>query len=288
MKKLFLLLAIFMALNMIPFSDVHQNIKGKFLYSVKTEYFYFNTEGVYLRSYISIPLSSLKYEKFSTKKGQSNYRVKLKYDVVVYNGDKVIKKDSWKSIVNFQVIKEDALILNFYDANIPNDTKYKYIVNVTDQLSKKVSTFDFEETSPNFSKFNVSSLLWAKTDIKKAEPNDYKYLIFNNLKIYPISGNYIEGNNYPRLYFEIYGLTPDEDEFYKYGVEYDIFNAKNKHIYHFEIVNEVDAASIPVITPNYIFDILSLVDYGPYTVKIKVTDLNSNESIEKTDKIIRK
>ncbi len=288
MKKFFLFFAIFFMFTIVPFSDVHQNINGKFLYSVKTEYFYFNTNSVYLRSYISIPLSSLKYEQFSTKKGQSNYRVKLKYNVVIYNGDKVIKKDSWKSIVNFQVIKSDARVLNFYDANIPNDTKYKFVITITDELAKKVSSYNFEETSPNFSTFNISSLLWAKNDIEKAQPDDYKYLIFNNLKIYPIDGNYIEGNNYPRLYFEIYGLTPDADEFYKYSINYDIFNAKNEHIYHFGNVHDVDAASIPVVVPNYIFDIMALVDYGPYTIKIRVTDLNSDKSIEKTDKIIRK
>ncbi len=286
MKKSYIVFLFFL-LSVLVFGKIYYYNDGSFPVAIKTMYFGTGEENI-LRFYIKVPLYKLKMSKDTIQKGKTIYNVKNKFNIVVTDSKgTILGKDKWKAVSKFNTVNSRLYVLEYYDVMVPRSKKYNVKLDVTDLNSKKCVNIEFSEIAKNFDNFAISSFFWA-TEIRQAKPDDPKYLQFNSLYFKPIIDDIFYSPDCPMCYFEIYNLTSNNDEEYRYKVSYDIKNSSGDSVYYFERIKDGIESNVIELTEPPIFDIFMLLNDGEYTIIITVIDLNANKTIKTESKVVKK
>ncbi len=159
---------------------------------------------------------------------------------------------------------------------------YRLNVVAKDVVGGNMNNYELALHVPHYdeSKLGTSSIILADL-IEKVPTRSIGtgQFVIGTSKVRPRLSESFRADEKMGIYFQVYNFTPDEKTQKPNGViEYEVVkNGSNERIFEFsEDVAQVDGASAQQVTIEKVLP-LKTMNPGTYTLKVKVTDRNSNQ-----------
>jgi hypothetical protein len=159
---------------------------------------------------------------------------------------------------------------------------YRLNVVSKDVVGGNMNNYEMALHVPRYdeSKLGTSSIILADL-IEKVPTRSIGtgQFVIGTSKVRPRLTDSFRGDEKMGIYFQVYNFTPDEKTQKPNGlIEYEVIkNGSNERIFEFsEEVTQVEGASAQQVTIEKVLP-LKTVNPGSYTLKVKVTDRNSNQ-----------
>ncbi len=175
--------------------------------------------------------------------------------------------------------------LSVYQKSVPLPPgMYRLNVVAKDVVSGNLNNYEMALTVPHFNEEKLASSSVILADLIEKVPTrsiGTGQFVIGSSKVRPRLSDEFKRNEKMGIYVQLYNFTPDEKTQKPNGlIEYEVLKkTDNSKIFDFsEEVGKMESASATQVTVEKVLPLQTL-DPGQYTLKMKITDRNSNQTL---------